>query len=228
MLPFLTPAQMSDRRSKGLCYYCPEKYSPEHVCIHKKPQLYWIQDQEEEVFEDSNEELEDEIEDEGVLPKISVSAVSGIAGYKTMRVRGLHEKKVLFILIDSGSTHNFMDLKMANKLGCRMKISELGNAEVADGGQIPIRGKLENFKWSFHDTDFHDDFMIIPLGGCDMVFGIQWLETLGPITWDFKKLEMKFILGNKKIQLLGIQKGSVREVKATRVHKWNEEKFSWQ
>lgn len=32
----------------------------------------------------------------------------------------------------------------------------------------------------------------IPLGSCEVVLGVQWLRTLGPILWDFDKLYMQF------------------------------------
>lgn len=32
----------------------------------------------------------------------------------------------------------------------------------------------------------------MPLGGCDIVLGVQWLRTIGPVLWDFDKLYMKF------------------------------------
>ncbi|KAL8153280.1 hypothetical protein V2J09_011040 [Rumex salicifolius] len=34
-----------------------------------------------------------------------------------MRVKGMHGKRAFFILIDSGSTHNFMDQRMVEMLG---------------------------------------------------------------------------------------------------------------
>ena len=61
------------------------------------------------------------------------------------------------------------------------------------------------------------DFMVIPLGGHDIVLGVQWLSTLGHITWDFQKLEMVFKWGSSKVLLRGISPGSVREIKAKRV-----------
>lgn len=36
-----------------------------------------------------------------------------------------------------------------------------------------------------------------------MVFGVQWLATLGSICWDFKKLLMKFTIGGDKYKLKG-------------------------
>ncbi|CAA7040954.1 unnamed protein product [Microthlaspi erraticum] len=62
----------------------------------------------------------------------------------------------------------------------------------------------------------------IPLGGCDIVLGVQWLATLGPITWDFQKLEMGFKYGHAKVLLHGIKEGSVRQIKAAKLNKLRE------
>jgi hypothetical protein len=32
----------------------------------------------------------------------------------------------------------------------------------------------------------------IDMGGCDIVLGVEWLHTLGPILMDFKELTMHF------------------------------------
>ncbi|PHU03065.1 hypothetical protein BC332_28316 [Capsicum chinense] len=39
---------------------------------------------------------------------------------------------------------------------------------------------------------FHADLYVIPLDGFDIVLGIKWLQTLGPIPWDFALLTMSF------------------------------------
>lgn len=47
-------------------------------------------------------------------------------------------------------------------------------------------------------VEFCLDVMVLPLGGCDIVLGIQWLCTLGDITWNFDKLKMLFHQNDKK------------------------------
>lgn len=44
----ISSAQIDEKRRKGLCYHCEEKWGPGHVC--KKPKVYLIQ------VEDSNGE----------------------------------------------------------------------------------------------------------------------------------------------------------------------------
>ncbi|KAJ0020707.1 hypothetical protein Pint_31653 [Pistacia integerrima] len=51
---------------------------------------------------------------------------------------------------------------------------------------------------------FHTDFYVLTLGGCDIVLGVQWLRTLGPILCDFVQLRMEFTLLDFKHVLQGI------------------------
>jgi len=49
-----------------------------------------------------------------------------------MRVIGYYQKKPLHILIDSGSTHNFLDEGVAKKLGCLITDIPILSVAVTD------------------------------------------------------------------------------------------------
>lgn len=167
--------------------------------------------------DESNEELDytgtKEKYEEIEQAQISINAIFGVSDYTTMKVRRVDGKKTLYVLIDSGSTHNFIDKRFAEMLGCKIKEAGRARVAVADGNQIAVCGHIDNFRWEFQGHQFLCDFMVIPLGGHDVVLGVQWLARLGPITWDFEKLEMRFKWGQQKVLLNGLQPGSVREVK---------------
>ena len=44
----------------------------------------------------------------------------------------------------------------------------------------------------------------IPMGGVDVVLGIQWLQSLGTMAFNFQELFMKFSLEGKETELRGI------------------------
>ncbi|CAL9223350.1 unnamed protein product, partial [Arabidopsis halleri] len=223
---YFSQEEMSARRAKGLCFLCDEKYTAYHYLKHRKTQVYMIEVEEELVDQEVITREESDSQqidiDNSCSPQVSVSAVAGIADYRTMKVRGIHNKQVLFVLLDSGSTHNFMDPQTAERLGVCKKAAGLANVSVADGSKLKVHGLVEKFQWDFHGTPFTDDFLLIPLGGCDVVLGVQWLITLGGFTWNLKKLEMSFWWKNKKVLLHGIKQGSVREVKTLKIQKLQE------
>ena len=59
---FLSNEEMSERRAKGLCYYCDEKYTPGHYLNHKKTQLYLLETDDTEEFFEADEEIGNEEE----------------------------------------------------------------------------------------------------------------------------------------------------------------------
>lgn len=152
-----------------------------------------------EVSECDMEEAELQLE-----PCISVNALAGNHTYQTMRVRGLVNGKPLHILVDSGSTHNFLDEELASTLNIEVKKISPQSIAVADGNSISCTQLCTKFSWGMSDKQFSAEAMLIPLGSCDMVLGIQWLSTLGPIYWDFKKLRMDFVYNDEPVSLKGV------------------------
>jgi hypothetical protein len=57
--------------------------------------------------------------------------------------------------------------------------------------------------------EFEVELYVIPLAGCDLVLGIQWLRLLGPILWDFEALTMEVTFNNRKCLLRGFQQGQM-------------------
>ena len=44
----------------------------------------------------------------------------------------------------------------------------------------------------------------IPMGGADVVIGVQWLQSLGMVAFNFQELFLKFFSEGKEIKLRGI------------------------
>ncbi|CAL5376490.1 unnamed protein product [Camellia sinensis] len=101
------PKDGEEKKAKGLCFKCNEKYTRGHIC--KKNQLYALeveQEDQEQVEDEGADVEEDQVPEEEL--QISINALSGSVSYRTMRVKGNVKKKLVMILIDSGSTHNFL------------------------------------------------------------------------------------------------------------------------
>lgn len=69
-------------------------------------------------------------------------------------------------------------------------------------------------------TQFKVDAYLLPLGSCDMVLGIQWLETLGVIKWDFKQLRMEFNYQGKRHVLIGSTTVQLKTIKGKQLNKF--------
>lgn len=136
-----------------------------------------------------------------------------------MRIRGNIKKKAITILIDSGSTHNFLDPVVAKRTGCTIQSTSPMRVAVADGTKLTSDSICKHLKWNMQGREFQADLRLISLGGCDMVLGIQWLAELGPILWDFKNLKMEFTVDGRKFVLRGATSAHIKLVSADRFQK---------
>ncbi|KAL8087895.1 hypothetical protein AgCh_037873 [Apium graveolens] len=193
----------AEKIAKGLCYFCDQPYERGHKCKFRESQLFTVEvpgdveqiDEEREMIQSVLEESE---------PCISVSTLAGGQNFQTMRIRGITKNKVISILVDSGSTHNFVDVNLAKSLNCDLESIDTQSVTVADGNHIPCNQVCKSFCWEMGGRSFSTEAMLIPLGGCDMILGVQWLSTLGPVKWDFKKLKMEFVFKGAAIKLQGV------------------------
>ena len=67
---------------------------------------------------------------------ISLHALIGINGYHTMRVQGKIKNQLVSILVDTGSTHNFVDQKIVKKAGVKLHSVNGMTITVANGEKL--------------------------------------------------------------------------------------------
>lgn len=109
----LTYAEMQDSRAKGLCMFCDEQYTPGHHLKHNKAQVHLMEGNDDESDKDCADQGDNNEISNVTALQISIHALTGVSMFNTMRVTGYVKDKPIHILIDSGSTHNFLDSKIA-------------------------------------------------------------------------------------------------------------------
>lgn len=201
----LSPTEIKERRD-GLCLNCDERYSPGHRC--RTQRLYLLDgisveeiksDQEIENAEESTEDLRAlESEDQ---PEVSLHSISGTVTPQIMRVKGSIGRHIVMVLIDSGSTHNFVDPGTTKRVGMIIQLEGTLEVMVANGERLISAGCCKKVTIVIQGISISIDFYILNLEGCQVVLGAHWLRTLGPILWDFSNLWMEFTLGKKHCQL---------------------------
>jgi hypothetical protein len=76
---------------------------------------------------------------------------------------------------------------------------------IANGGTINCSGKFHNIKINTGEYFLDIPMISIKMGGVDVVLGVQWLQSLGIVAFDFQNLSMRFSSNGKAIELRGIQ-----------------------
>lgn len=110
---------MEARRAKGIYYWCPERYTAGYRCQDKQ-QIYVIEIEEKD---DKGGEDNAEPELEEITTKesseLSLHVLTRSSCYSMMKVEGVVGNQKIQLLVDSRSTHNFMNIDITEKLGCR-------------------------------------------------------------------------------------------------------------
>ena len=210
----LTWGEMQSRREKGLCYNCDEKFAPGHRC--KTQQLYMLETitELETEFSNDTEETTEEISP----PEISLHALTGISTPNTMRVCGTTNGKQVHILIDSGSTHNFVNSNFARKLECHSIIAPPFQVQVANGEALRCTAVYQTAV-EIQGYQFTTHLFALDLQGSDAVLGMQWLRSLGRVLHDWENLTMDFTMAGQHYHLSGIPHKQLEHSSLHSMHK---------
>ena len=153
----MTLTELQEWRAKGLCYNCNEKFVPGHHC--KK--LFVIEACSEDE-EDSDMELENVEEVE--TPGISLHAMNGGNAPDTMRVAGVVQAIPTTILLDSGSSHNFVCETLARKLQLHLVKGPKIRVMVASGEKLISKGKCVGVAVKMGRFIARVDFLYLAIG----------------------------------------------------------------
>ena len=197
----LSPAQMEERRKKGPCFNCDEKFQARHHCKFAK--LFLLEGLYPFQWTSSNLELVeldaydvplshdfdmhllhsrvDESEPKRFEANITLYALLGSPSPSTMRIKGRINGHWIVILIDIGSTHNFLDAAILSRLHLLVDPTVSFEVKVVNGDTIMTKGASLDVKVVMQGYNFAVDLNLLPLGDCELVLGTQWLRTLGLI-----------------------------------------------
>ena len=86
-----------------------------------------------------------------------------------------------------------INLEIACHLGLDIMLAPRKLSVTVDtGDNIPSLGICKGLQILIAGEFFIIDCYIIPIDGFDLVLGVQWLSSLGPIVWDFQHLTLRF------------------------------------
>jgi hypothetical protein len=123
-----------------LCYNCDAKWQYGHKCLN--PKLFRL-DGIEELAENPTLEMEEDLMEVSYKekPKIFLHAIIGSNHPNTMRLIGWIGSHKIIVLVDNGSTHNFLDSSVGKKLKVSISKEQRIKVKVANGEEVVSEGK---------------------------------------------------------------------------------------
>lgn len=171
--------QVEDRKKKGLCFHCDEKWQPRHNC-KPSPKLYIM----ESLFLNSDSKLTCQIEDlsdpetikatpepqisdslSDAVAEITLYALVGTPTSGTIRLKGKINGHWVIILIDTGSTHNFVDSSVIPILQLPVTSTERFEVKVANREALVTEGSCFAIPTCIQNHLFLLELNILPMGG---------------------------------------------------------------
>jgi hypothetical protein len=222
----LTWAEMVERQLKGLCYNCDEKYFSGHKC--KEQNIFMAiseeiskEDEETPSMSESPKSIDitPPSDPPEVEPVISLNALTSFSAPQTLKLIGYIKHQKVIILVESGSTHNFIHRCIAQETHCYIHVVNNFQIMIANGGSMKCGGCCENVHLQIGDYHLKSHMFAIDMGGCDIVLGVDWIRTLGPILMDFKDLTMQFDQEGHQYKFQGITAGSPEIISSHRMEK---------
>ncbi|KAL2232627.1 UNVERIFIED_CONTAM: Transposon Ty3-G Gag-Pol polyprotein [Sesamum indicum] len=145
---FLTEAEVRAKREKNLGYRCDELNVPGHRCKYK--QVYMLLNDEECRGEDKKGQAETptvkEVNEEDDV-SVSLHAMRGSSCCKTLKICAKVKDKDILVLVNSRSTHCFLDEKIVEILDLKLESTVPMTVRVADGSKIVSDLICVGFKW---------------------------------------------------------------------------------
>jgi hypothetical protein len=134
---------MDERQLKGLCYNCGDKYFLGHKC--KEQNIFMAIS--EEISEEDEETpsmyeslkstyITPPLDPPEVKPVISLNALTGFSAPQTLKLIGYIKHHEVIILVDSGSTHNFIHCRITQETHCYIHAVNNFQIMIANGGSM--------------------------------------------------------------------------------------------
>ncbi|VFQ98572.1 unnamed protein product [Cuscuta campestris] len=187
----LTNAEKAERNKKGLCWYCDEKWVPGHHCKHRF--LVFMGPDED----DNPLDVEDFVDRDQEAAVISgdVSNLHSLADSpspRSLKLVGSIKEMAVQVLLDGGSTHNFIHPAVAERLALTLHSETLFRVYVGNGDSLWCAYSCPQMLVCLQGHRFDVDLYILEIHGPDIILGMQWLQTLGKVSHDYSQLTVEF------------------------------------
>lgn len=155
--------ELQKRREKGLCFNCDERFTPGHKCSTRQAFLV------EPASSDEDNELEATTEADKA--EIYVHAMIGVKGPRTIWLGSWIRNRRVIVLIDNGSSHNFINQELSKKINLKVETVEPFHVKVANGEKIVCTQQYRAVPIRIQGITITADLFSLPLGDLMLYWG---------------------------------------------------------
>ncbi|XP_062119217.1 uncharacterized protein LOC133832962 [Humulus lupulus] len=206
----LTSTEMKDRRDRGLCYTCDEKFNYGHKCKNKM--LIMCVQRDEDVESGTETGV---LEFETTEEEVSLNSLSNSMNPRIFRIMAKHEKESLEVLVDTGSNNNFIQESLVYQLQLSFEETKRFKVYMGNGNFLLCSKICKDVELVLQGHKFVVDLYVLPISGLEVVLGMQWLQNLGPCVHDHKELTMEFSWQGSVVKLKGSTDVSAHQLSYT-------------
>lgn len=105
-------------------------------------------------------------------PLVSLHVVTGKPTFQTLKAIGRAGKHQLLTLVESRSSHNFLDSDLAAKLKCQTQEVKPFQVSMADGNKALGTKGCKDFTWTMQGELLKADTLVLPLYEYDLILGV--------------------------------------------------------
>jgi len=125
-----------------------------------------------------------------------------------MKLQGTLNGRKVLLLVDSGSSHNFISEKIVEELQLPAQVVPYFGVQIGNGDIIRCNRLCQNLVVKFPGLTIDQDFYPFSVGGADLVLGIKWLASLNTVQANWNEMFLIFNLNGKRYKLQGVPQES--------------------
>jgi len=162
-------------------------------------------DDEDEPTEPDTQTLEPDHQPENTTTffQLSPQALTGQFSPRTLKLKGVFDGLTVSVLVDTGNNHNILQPRIANHLHIPHQPISNFSVMVGNVSHLHCAGFCSVIPITLQSHLFHIPFYLFPIQGVDVVLGMEWLQTLGPINADFSIPKISFTHDSITVTLTG-------------------------
>lgn len=136
---------------------------------------------------------------------LSLNSLSSKDNIECIKLWSVVQNKVLLMLVDSGSSHTFINKTLVATLGLPIVYAQPKQVKLANGQLLLSDRIAPALQWWCQGYTLTTEMKVLDLDVYDVILGYDWLKANSPMqcNWDHRTLE--FHLGDRPVKLQGVK-----------------------